>query len=97
MHWRDWYCGSGTICSGNVSNQERIKNTYQNYPNNYLYKITLDSDKINKIKQINDYYTSWTGIHADGSSDFINKKGLFEKMATSSSYCPLGVIREDCD
>lgn len=94
-NWRLWYCGSGSTCS-NASNQARIKNTYQDYPNKPIYKTILDSKKVNQISAINDYYTSWSNINLDGTSEFVTNSNLFE-FDNSNSYCKIGEFSSDCD
>lgn len=94
-NWRMWYCGDGVTCSGNVTNQNRLKNTYQSYPNNSLYKITLNSDKLSKISSESDYYTSWSNIDSSGKSKFIEK--YFDLNSSNASYCGLSKFNTDCD
>lgn len=96
-NWREWYCGTGTTCNGNINNQKRIKNSYQNYPDSPLYRATLDLRKIDIITSIDSNYTSWSKMNEDGSNDFVIKMDLFEKVPNNESYCGIGQFNAVCD
>lgn len=96
-NWRLWYCGDGETCTGNTANQNRLKNTYQKYPNTPLYRATLDSNKLNKINSITDYYTSWSNVNDNGVSSFVTSKDIFEIFPNDTSYCHIGEFKESCD
>lgn len=104
-NWAEWYCGTNNSCGGGPntgqdSANSRLNSTFNGYPSNYDYKITLNHSKISSIKSINrsSIYTSWQGINKNGSSDFVTSN--FETKANcgnGGSCCEIGKFNADCD
>lgn len=102
-NWAEWYCGSNSSCGGNNDpgneNSNRLKQTFNGYPSNYIYKITLNRSKISSIKSNNKIYTSWDGIDKTGSSEFVTSN--FDTKAIcgtdSGSCCEIGKFKDSCD
>lgn len=93
VNWREWYCGAGTgsVCSGNNTNINRLKNTYQNL----MYQVVLDSTKIKNISKENYSYFEWNNVNKNGSDSFVTK--YFDKVATNNYYCQIGEFKTSCD
>ena len=100
-NWRDWYCGSDDNCSSNSYNKNRISGTYNAYPDEPLYRISINSSNLSAIKRISYFYSKWepsddAGIVGNtGSSKFVNN--YFDIKANNTSYCSLGVWDTTCD
>lgn len=91
FNWQEWYWES-------TSNQQRIKDSYKNYPSQPLYKITVDNEKMTKIRNITDSYNSWSNIKSNGSSKFVvEEDNYFNTRANDTSYCPIGMFSDTCD
>lgn len=91
FNWQEWYWES-------TSNQQRIKDSYKNYPSQPLYKITVDNERITKIRNITESYNSWSNIKSDGSSKFVvGEDNYFNTRANDTSYCPIGMFSDTCD
>lgn len=91
FNWQEWYWES-------TSNQQRIKDSYKNYPSQPLYKITVDNEKMTKIRNITDSYNSWSNIKSDGSSKFVvGEDNYFNTRANNTSYCSIGEFSDACD
>lgn len=98
INWRNWY-------TGNVNNQNRLTNSYANYPDNPLYKITLSdsgangSVRVSEIKGIATSYVNLDTINPRGTSSFV--ESYFQRgngvRAGGKSYCPRGSYSANCD
>lgn len=90
-NWQEWYWN-------NATNMIRLKNAFQHYPNEPLYGININSNKLNKIGNLTDFYTSWSNINSDGSSEFVLGDQIdFYEYANDNSYCEIGKFSADCD
>ena len=92
-NWAYWW-------NGNISNQNRIKLTYRDYPNNSTYDVRLSNDYISKILSYNKLYTNWDTVNDDGSNTFISGNYGFITIArggNSGSYCEIGKFNDSCD
>ena len=87
VNWIDWY---------NIpSNKNRLLSSFENYPDNPLYRISFSESEINRILNDNTVYTSWKNIDDDGSSAYVSN--YFNKKANNSSYCKMGEFSSSCD
>lgn len=87
-NWIEWW--------KNDANKNRIKNSFNNYPDNPLYRISFNESEINRILNDNTGYTSWGNIKENGTSKYV-VSGIFDKVANDSSYCNRGKFGSDCD
>ena len=89
LNWQEWYQQQENIT--------RIKDTLTKEP---IYRIDLTKEKIKTIDEINkaSAYTEWKNIDMNGNGNsLIIKPDLFEKYASTSSYCKIGEFKENCD
>lgn len=96
INWRDWYCGSDNTCSLDNLNKKRIAQSYQHYPDNPLYSVTLTES--NRGGLGNQNYNDWSNIDAStGKSVFISPTNGFLIDHSTNSYCGLGRWNVICD
>lgn len=96
INWRDWYCGSDNTCSLDNLNKKRIAQSYQHYPDNPLYSVTLTES--NRGGLGNQNYNDWSNIDAStGTSVFISSTNGFLIDHSTNSYCGLGRWNVICD
>ena len=85
VNWIDWY----------KINKNRIYSSFNNYPDNPLYRISFSDNEISRILKDDISYTNWKNMNEDGSSKYVSN--YFNKKANKSSYCRIGEFSSSCD
>lgn len=92
-NWNDWLKQDGN--QYDVQNVNRIKYSYDSYPEGYDYKVSF-SGKSDLNSDWN--YSDWTNINQSGSSNFLlDNSNIDQLINTTENYCEIGEFSDGCN